>query len=190
MPNVPAPNIPIPNVPIYQYTNTQTIMPTNNITRLLDSRYVDYTAYELPKKKVGAEEAARLLEVPLELMYKSIVVEREGRGKPLLAVTPGHKEVDLKALAKAAGEKKVTLATQKNAEKRTRLKAGGISPLALINKGFDIFLDSSAEERAEIHVSGGELGVNIRLPVKDLLRLTGAKMAVISREVHDKSKTR
>ena len=164
-------------------------MPTNNVTRLLDSRNVSYTAYELPKKKLGAEEAARFLDVPLELMYKSIVVEREGRGKPLLAVTPGHKEVDLKALAKAAGEKKVKIASQKNAEKHTKLQTGGISPLALINKGLDIFLDSSAEEHPEIYVSGGEIGLNIRLPVEDLLALTGAKMAVISREIYGKTKT-
>lgn len=164
-------------------------MPTNNIIRLLNSRNVRYTAYQLPKKKLGAEEVARFLEVPLELMYKSIVVEREGRGKPLLAVTPGHREVDLKALAKAVGEKKVKIVTQKDAEKRTKLQTGGISPLALINKGFDIFLDSSAEEHAEIHVSGGEVGVIIRLPVKDLLALTGAKIAVISREMYGNTKT-
>ena len=156
-------------------------MPTNNITRFLDSQGVTYTAYELPKKKLGAEEAALYLEVPLELVYKSIVVERKGRGKPILAVTPGNRVVDLKALAKAAGEKKVIIATQKNAEKRTKLQAGGISPLALINKGFDIFLDSSAEEHEEIYISGGERGVNIRLPMKDLLALTGAKVAPISR---------
>ncbi|MBS1250390.1 MAG: Cys-tRNA(Pro)/Cys-tRNA(Cys) deacylase YbaK [Chloroflexi bacterium] len=156
-------------------------MPTNNVTRFLDSRNIGYTAYELPKKKLGAEEVAQLLDVPLHLVYKTIVVERKGRGKPILAVTPGHKEVDLKALAKVAGEKKVKTATQKNAEKRTKLRAGGISPLALINKGFNIFLDISAQEQAEIYVSGGERGVNIRLPVEDLRTLTGATVAPISR---------
>ena len=156
-------------------------MPTNNITRLLDSQNITYTAYELPKKKLGTEEVARLLDIPLELVYKSIVVERKGRGKPILAVTPGHKEVNLKALAKAAREKKVTMATQKNAEKLTNLQTGGISPLALINKGFEIFLDESAESHKEIYISGGERGINIRLPVQDLLSLTGAKLAAISR---------
>ena len=156
-------------------------MPVNNVTRFLDSRGVKYAVFELPSRKLGAEETARLLEVPPELIYKSIVIERRGRGKPILAVVPGHREVDLKALAKAVGEKKVTTATQAVAEKLTGLQAGGISPLALINKGFEIVLDASARDQAEIHVSGGEWGFNIRLDPEDLIHITGAEMAAISR---------
>ena len=156
-------------------------MSVNNVTRFLDSREIEYAVFELPSRKLGAEETARLLKVPLELIYKSIVVERRGRGKPVLAVVPGNQEVDLKALARAVGEKKVTTATQARAEKLTGLQAGGISPLALINKGFDIVLDASAGAKSEIHVSGGEWGINIRLDPEDLTRLTGAKLAAISR---------
>ncbi|MEA2007669.1 MAG: YbaK/EbsC family protein, partial [Chloroflexota bacterium] len=101
--------------------------------------------------------------------------------KAILAVIPGGREVNLKALAKAAGEKKVKAATQANAESLTKLQAGGISPLALINKGFDIFLDASAETHEEIYISGGERGINIRLAVSDLLALIQAKVAEISR---------
>jgi len=50
----------------------------------------------------------------------------------------------------------------------------------LINKGFDIYLDTRAREGPEVHVSGGEPGINIRLPVKDLIDLTGAETADIS----------
>jgi Cys-tRNA(Pro)/Cys-tRNA(Cys) deacylase len=157
------------------------IMPTNNITRFLDSRDVPYTVFTLPGHKLGAEETARELNVPVERVYKSIIVERKERGKPIVAVVPGHKEVDLKALAKALGEKKVTAATQAKAEKLTNLQAGGISPLALIHQGFDILLDESARTHQEIHVSGGELGLNIRLPVDDLVRVTDAQVAAISR---------
>ncbi|HZD57540.1 MAG TPA: YbaK/EbsC family protein, partial [Anaerolineales bacterium] len=76
-------------------------MKPNNVTRMLDAKGVSYTAYELPKEKLGAEEAAEILGVPAELVYKTIVVTREGRGKPVLALVPGPGEVDLKALAKA-----------------------------------------------------------------------------------------
>jgi Cys-tRNA(Pro)/Cys-tRNA(Cys) deacylase len=92
------------------------------------------------------------------------VVTREGKGKPILAVIPGDKEVDLKRLAQAVGEKKVTLPTEREAENLTGLKAGGISPLALINRGFQVLLDSSAQSHPEIYVSGGQRGLNIRLP--------------------------
>ena len=92
------------------------------------------------------------------------------------------KEVNLKALAKIVGEKKVIAATQKNAERLTKLQAGWISPLALINRGFEIVIDDSILNQETVHISGGELGVNIRLRSRDLVDLTQAAVAKISRE--------
>jgi Cys-tRNA(Pro)/Cys-tRNA(Cys) deacylase len=155
-------------------------MVVNNITRLLDSRNVSYTIYELPPDKLGAERTAEMLGVSPDVVYKTIVVKREGRGKPILAVVPGSLEVDLKALAKAVGEKKVFLTTQKEAEQLTRLLAGGISPLALINQGFQVVIDSFAQTETEIHISAGQRGLNIRLRVSDLIELTNAHIAEIS----------
>lgn len=155
-------------------------MPTNNVTRLLDARKVPYTASELPAEKLGAEETARLLNVSLELIYKTIVVTRLGKGKPILALVPGDRQVDLKLLAKAVNEKKLRLPTEREAEALSGLQAGGISPLALINKGFQVVVDKRAQAHKEIHVSGGQRGVNICLPVSDLLKLTNARLADIS----------
>ena len=152
----------------------------NNATRLLDSRKVEYTAYELPAEKLGAVEAAGYLGVSPHLVYKTIVVKREGKGKPILAVIPGDGEVDLKMLAKAIGEKKVILPTEREAEQLTGLQAGGISPLALIQRGFQVVLDESAAEQKEIYISGGQRGLNIRLPVEALVSLTNARLALIS----------
>ena len=154
-------------------------MISNNVTRLLDNRKITYKAYELPKRKLGAEEIARLLDVPPEIVFKSIVITRRGQGKPILAVIPGNKEVDLKALARVIGEKKVSPATQSEAEKLTGLQAGGISPLALVNRGFEILIDQSARNYEVIHISGGELGLNIRLAAEDLIQHTRAKAASI-----------
>lgn len=149
-------------------------MKPNNITRLLDSRKIHYTAFETPAEKLGALETARLLGAPQEQVFKTIVVTRAGKGKPILAVIPGPEEVDLKAVARAVGEKKVNLPTEREAERLTGLQAGGISPLALLNKGFQVILDESAQAFNEIHISGGQRGLNIRLPVADLAALTNA----------------
>jgi Cys-tRNA(Pro)/Cys-tRNA(Cys) deacylase len=155
--------------------------PVNNVTRLLDAKKVKYTAFETPAEKLGALETARLLNIPLELVYKTIVVTRaKPGGKPVLAVIPGTGQVDLKSVAAALGEKKVGLPTEREAEALTGLQAGGISPLALINKGFQVWIDSSAQSHAEINVSGGQRGLNIRLPVKALVELTHARFAAIS----------
>jgi Cys-tRNA(Pro)/Cys-tRNA(Cys) deacylase len=153
--------------------------PTNNITRLLDARKIPYTAFELPAEKLGAEETARLLNVPIEIVFKTIVATREKPGKPVLAVIPGSRELDLKALAAALGEKKIHLPTEREAEQLTGLQAGGISPLALINKGFQIVLDQSAKNYEAIHVSGGQRGLNLRLSAADLAALTKARFAPI-----------
>jgi len=153
---------------------------TNNVTRLLDARKVPYTVFELPEEKLGAFETARLLNVPLEQVFKTIVVKREGNGKPILAVVPGSVELDLKRLARTLGEKKLHLPTEREAEQLTGLQAGGISPLSLVNKGFQVVLDSSAQDYQEIHISGGQRGLNIRLPVEALVRLTNARLAEIS----------
>jgi len=153
---------------------------TTNISRLLDAKKIPYTLYELPAQKLGATETSRLLNVPLEQVFKTIVVKREARGKPILAVVPGSAEVDLKLLAKALGEKKLHLPTEHEAEQLTGLQAGGISPLALINKGFQVVLDSSARGFREIHISGGRRGLNIRLPVEALVAITSARVESIS----------
>ena len=152
----------------------------NNIIRLLDSRKIPYTAYELTAEKHGALETAQLLQVPPEIVFKTIVVRREGKGKPILAIVPGTNEVDLKDLAKAVSEKKLVLPTEGEAERLTGLETGGISPLALIHRGFQMVLDSTAEFYDEIHVSGGQRGLNISLPVQDLIALTGCSLAEIS----------
>ncbi len=158
----------------------------NNITRLLDSRKIPYHAFELPEQKLGARETARLLGVAPELVYKTIVVTRP-KGKPILAVIPGPNRVDLKLLANALGEKRVSLPTEHAAEELTGLQAGGISPLALLNKGFQVLIDSAAQTMPEIHVSGGQRGLNLSLPVKALAELCHARFAWISAPIMDES---
>ena len=155
-------------------------MKTNNVTRLLDSRHIPYIAHELPAEKLGALETARLLGVPVEQVFKTIVVQREGKGKPVLALVPGGSEVDLKALAKALGEKKMHLPTQREAEQLTGLQAGGISPLALLNRGFQVVIDETAQLFDAIHISGGQRGLNICLSPEALAGLTGAAFADIT----------
>ena len=153
----------------------------NNITRLLDSRKISYQAYETPAEKLSALEVAQLLDVSPDVVFKTIVVTREKGKKPILAVIPGPATVDLKLLAAFLGEKKVYLPSEREAEQITGLQAGGISPLALINKGFRVVIDSLAQSYSEIHISGGQRGLSIKLSVTDLIKLTNARVSSISR---------
>ena len=155
-------------------------MVTNNVTRFLDSREIPYQAFELPSEKLSAEDTAGMLGVSISEVFKSIVVLREIKGKPIVAIIPGDEEVDLKLLAKLTGDKKLRVATQAEAERLTGLKVGGISPLALLNRGFQFILSSKAESLQGIHISGGQRGLNVRLAPSDLLSLTRAETGIIS----------
>ena len=93
----------------------------------------------------------------------------------MLVLLPAGSELDLKALAAAIGAKKLRMASQAAAERYTGLKVGGISPLALLNRGFEVYIDGRARAHSHLLVSAGERGFDVRLAVLDLLALTQAK---------------
>jgi Cys-tRNA(Pro)/Cys-tRNA(Cys) deacylase len=68
------------------------------------------------------------------------------------------------------------MASYKEAESLTGLQVGGISALALINRGFDVYIDRAATELSHILVSAGCRGINLQLSVEDLIRITKARV--------------
>ena len=76
------------------------------------------------------------------------------------------------------------MATHDQAEALTGLQTGGISALALINKGFEVYLDDRALAFAQIAVSAGQRGANILLPVADLVKLVNARLARLGDDAH------
>jgi len=144
-----------------------------NSMRLLDRGKIPYEMYTFSPEIHSASGVAETTGLPLEHVYKTLVVVRPN-GKALLAIVPGHRKASLKHLAQAIGEKKLRMATQREAERLTGLQVGGISALALVNRGFDVFLDRSALSLDRIVVSAGSRGINLRLRVEDLVRTVGA----------------
>ncbi|MEK6223097.1 MAG: aminoacyl-tRNA deacylase [Chloroflexota bacterium] len=152
----------------------------NNVTRLLDTNNISYTPHPLLGEKLSALEASEYIGVPPEQVYKTIVAVRTERGKPILGVVSAIAQVDLKILVKIVREKKVKLSSLDQAEKLTGLQSGGISPLALIHKGFDVVLDETALIHKVIYISGGQRELNISLSPHDLVKVTLAKVGDIS----------
>ncbi len=152
-----------------------------NSMRLLEQRKISYTAktYDASGEFHSATEAAQLLGAPIESVYKTLVVLREPvkAGKPMLIMIAAEREVDLKLLAKSLGDakQKLRMATQREAESLTGLQVGGISALALLNRGFEILLDEPALALDQIHISAGQRGIDLQLAVKDLIAVTRAK---------------
>lgn len=154
-------------------------MNKTNAMRLLDAQKVSYkaTAYDDAGEFHSAEEAAALIGAPVEQVYKTLVVLRETpRAKPMLVMVASNREIDLRVLAKSIGEKKLRMATKKEAEQLTGAQIGGISALAQLKKGFEILLDRAAQNLETIHISGGVRGIDIQLRVVDLRRVTNAKI--------------
>lgn len=146
---------------------------------MLVAKGVPFEAHELPAEKLGGLEAAAVLGVDPAQMFKTIVAIRPDGGKPVLAVVPAAAEVDLKALGRLLGGKKLQPATQAQAEKLSGLQVGGISPLALIAKGFEVLLDESALSYEKVYISAGQRGLNISLSPQHLQELTRAKTGEI-----------
>jgi Cys-tRNA(Pro)/Cys-tRNA(Cys) deacylase len=150
--------------------------------RLLEGKKIAYEAIRYDASERDAEKIALQLNVPPEQVFKTLVVAPPDgpRSKPLLTVVPANRQLDLKKVAKLLKVKKVKMATHQQAEQMTGLQVGGISPLALLNKGFAIYLDELALAQPHVFVSAGERGTQIKLAPTDLRKVTGAKAADLS----------
>lgn len=147
--------------------------------KVLEGQKVPYQVLTYPETERDARVIARLFGAPAGQVFKTLVVPR-AVGKPLLALVPADAQLDLKKLARETGEKKLKMATHKEAESLTGLQVGGISPLALLNKGFAVLIDSSARAYEFVYVSAGKKGLNLRLPVAALQRITRARYVDIA----------
>lgn len=145
--------------------------------RLLDSRGVAYQPLEYDPAIHSAVEVADVLGVPPEQVYKTLVVLRDPpRGRPFLVMIAGPRELEPRVLARSLGEKAVRMAPHRDAERLTGLQVGGIGALALVGRGFEVCLDRAAEQHPWVLVNGGRRGLNLRVGVEALIRVTGARL--------------
>ena len=121
-------------------------------------------------------EAAQALGIDPERVFKTLMVEVEGR--LAVGVVPVSGSLDLKAFASAMGAKKATMADPAAAERRTGYVLGGISPLGQ-RQSSPTVIDHSALALETMLVSGGKRGMDIEMAPADLIRLTGAITAPI-----------
>jgi Cys-tRNA(Pro)/Cys-tRNA(Cys) deacylase len=124
------------------------------------------------------EEAAEALGVPAARVYKTLVADIDGG--LWVAVVPVTAQLDLKALAGAAGGKRAVMADPTAAERSSGYVVGGISPLGQ-RKALPTVVDSSALDHPTVFVSGGRRGLDLELAAEDLIRLTAARTAPIAR---------
>lgn len=123
-------------------------------------------------------EAAELLDLDPRRVYKTLMVEADGR--LAVGIVPVSGSLDLKAIAHALGAKKAQMADIARAERATGYVAGGISPLGQ-KRRHPTVVDSTAPDWETVFVSAGRRGLDVELAPADLVRLTGAVVADIGR---------
>jgi Cys-tRNA(Pro)/Cys-tRNA(Cys) deacylase len=144
-----------------------------NSMRVLDADGIIYDVLRFPDTLHSAQEVAEHFGLPAAQVYKTLVL-LTSRKTPLLIMAPADQELRIKPLAQHFGDKKLRMATHNEAEKVTGLKVGGISALALRHRNFPVYLMQTAAVWDTIVVSAGQRGVNLRLAVADIVRVTSA----------------
>jgi len=132
-----------------------------------------------PSADAYGEEAADALGMGYEQVFKTLVASLSD-GRLAVAVVPVSRRLDLKALAMAFGVKRAGMAPAMDAERATGYVVGGISPLGQ-RRRLPMVLDESAMAFETIYVSAGRRGLEIALAPADLMRLSNARTAIISR---------
>ena len=153
-----------------------------NAARLLDSLSISYRLvdYEVDPDDLRAESVAAKIGLPPEQVFKTLVARGDRTGV-LLAVVPGDAELDLKAIARLSGDRKVDTVALKEVQPLTGYIRGGVTALAG-KKDYPVFADETIELFDEISVSAGVRGTQLVLAPADYLRATKATAGPIAKE--------
>jgi Cys-tRNA(Pro)/Cys-tRNA(Cys) deacylase len=152
-----------------------------NAARLLDTLGIRYELrdYDPGDDHLTAEEVAGRVGLPPEQVFKTLVARGDRTGV-MLAVVPGDSALDLKALAKLAGDRKCDTVALKEVTPLTGYVRGGVTALAC-RRPYATFLDETVELFEVISVSAGVRGTQILLAPADYLRATKAKLGAIAK---------
>ena len=150
-----------------------------NAMRILDRAGVPYTyqTYECGEFTDGIHVADQL-GLPHEQVYKTLVTVGK-TGAHYVFVIPIAEEIDFKKAARAVGEKSVVLLHLKDLTKVTGYVRGGCTSIGM-KKQFPTVIQEDAEELDYIYISGGKLGMQLRLSPQDLQRVTGASFGDVT----------
>lgn len=152
-----------------------------NAMRVLEAEAVEFEvcSYQLDDDEFSAENAAQALGLPLEQVFKTLVV-RGDRSGPMVALLPAGTEIDFKRLAQSTGDKKVEMVPLREVPELTGYERGAVTPLAM-PRSYPVFVDETVILWKQVGISAGTKGLEIVLSPDDLLRVTGAKPVDIAR---------
>jgi len=153
-----------------------------NAVRMLDAMGVPYELreYDVDPDDLAAETVAVKIGMSPEQVFKTLLA-RGDRNGPCFAVIPGNYELDLKALAKLSGDRKVELVPLKEVQPLTGYIRGGVTVLGA-KKAFPVFVDETIELWDVVSVSAGVRGTQVILAPANYLRVTKATVGEVAKE--------
>lgn len=151
-----------------------------NAARILDGLGIGYEVktYTVDETDLSAVHVAQVSGLDIEMIFKTLVARGDKTGV-IMAVIGGGEELDLKALAKASGNKSVEMIALKELLPLTGYVRGGCSPLGA-KKAYPVYLDSRATTLDKISISAGLRGMQIVLAPQDLIRAVNATTAKLT----------
>ena len=152
-----------------------------NVLRHLDAAKIPYETreYDVSDENYDGTLVAAKVNLPAEMIYKTLVLTGD-KTKYLVCAIPVEKELDLKAVARATGNKSVAMLPQKELLPLTGYLRGGCSPIGM-KKAFPTFLQEDAQNLERISVSAGVRGCQVILSVDALVTCTKAAFAALCR---------
>ena len=151
-----------------------------NAARLLDKARLQYNLipYEVDENDLAVQHVADCLGQDIARVFKTLVLHGDKTGH-VVCVVPGNSEVDLKALAKASGNKKVEMILMKDLLSVTGYIRGGCSPIGM-KKRFPTYFHSTVMNHQTIFVSAGVRGMQIEIAPADLIAFVGGVVADVA----------
>ena len=134
--------------------------------------------YEVDPNDLAAETVAAKIGLPAERVFKTLVA-RGDRNGICMAIIPGDQEVNLKALAAAAGERKIQLVPVKELQGLTGYIRGGVTALAA-KRDFPVYVNETIELFEVVSISAGVRGLQILIAPADYLRATKGQITALA----------
>lgn len=152
-----------------------------NVLRHLDAAKIPYETREYPvdDDNFDGKLIAAKVDIPAEMIYKTLVLCGDKQSH-LVCVIPVEKELDLKAVARASGNKSVSMLPQKELLPLTGYLRGGCSPIGM-KKAFPTYIHLDAQQQPRLSVSAGVRGCQVILATTDLIAQTRAHLADLCR---------
>ena len=140
------------------------------VMRALEAKGITYTLHTHARKQYTAEGVAKELDVPLAWIAKAMIVQRSNRDFALVVVG-GDRQLSLKKVAEALGEKNITLASERDVQRITGFRVGAVSVVGFRRGGIAGYVDQGLLELEKVIISSGRPDAGLEVQPEDLLQV-------------------